>query len=161
MLIIAMKNDEFACNWSKIQSISVSIHCYPWLFKFDGRYDMSYFISRKMLPIKGEPLIMFYCGWVLFNFTHVLQDCSTGTGQSYDMPQCQYYHTCPCAYQWFQGCACKVCGTHRLKVKWQKRTGQRSTAIVTQLCLSQCMTSQWRNHCCNHSDHFITIGHQQ
>ena len=69
------------------------------------------------------------------------------------------YHTCPCAYQWFQGCACKVCETHRLKVKWQKRT-----AIVTQLCLSQCMTSQWCNrsdHRCNHSDHFITIGHQQ
>ena len=34
-----------------------------------------------------------------------------------------HYHTCPCAYQWFQGCACKVCETHRLKVKWQKRTG--------------------------------------
>ena len=34
-----------------------------------------------------------------------------------------YYHTCPCAYQWFQGCACKVCETHRLKVKWQKCTG--------------------------------------
>ena len=33
------------------------------------------------------------------------------------------YHTCPCAYQCFQGCACKVCETHRLKVKWQKRTG--------------------------------------
>ena len=27
------------------------------------------------------------------------------------------YHTRPCAYQWFQGCACKVCETHRLKVK--------------------------------------------
>ena len=75
-----------------------------------------------------------------------------------------YYHTRPCAYQWFQGCACKVCETHRLKVKWPKRTGYRSTAIVTQLCFSRCMTSQWRNHsdyCCNHSDHFITIGHQQ
>ena len=34
-----------------------------------------------------------------------------------------FYHTRPCAYQWFQGCACKVCETHRLKVKWQKRTG--------------------------------------
>ena len=33
------------------------------------------------------------------------------------------YHTRPCAYQLFQGCACKVCETHRLKVKWQKRTG--------------------------------------
>ena len=35
---------------------------------------------------------------------------------------------------------------------------------MTQLCLSQCMTSHWCNHsdhCCNHSDHFITIGHQQ
>ena len=35
---------------------------------------------------------------------------------------------------------------------------------MTQLCLSQCMTSQWYNHsdhCCNHSDHLITIGHQQ
>ena len=36
---------------------------------------------------------------------------------------CKVYHTRPCAYQWFQGCACKVCETHRLKVKWQKRTG--------------------------------------
>ena len=73
-----------------------------------------------------------------------------------------FYHTRPCAYQWFQGCACKVCETHRLKAKWQKRTGQRSPASVTQLCLSQCMTSQWCNHsdyCCNHSDHLITIGH--
>ena len=33
------------------------------------------------------------------------------------------YHTRPCAYQWFQGCGCKVCEMHRLKVKWQKRTG--------------------------------------
>ena len=35
---------------------------------------------------------------------------------------------------------------------------------MIQLCLSQCMTSQWCNHsdhCCNHSDCFITIGHQQ
>ena len=35
---------------------------------------------------------------------------------------------------------------------------------MTQLCLSQCMTSQWCNHsdhCCNHSDHLITIGHRQ
>ena len=35
---------------------------------------------------------------------------------------------------------------------------------MTQLCLSQSMTSQWCNHsdyCCNHSDHLITIGHQQ
>ena len=29
---------------------------------------------------------------------------------------CRNYHTRPCAYQWFQGCACKVCETHRLKV---------------------------------------------
>ena len=76
----------------------------------------------------------------------------------------QCYHTRSCAYQWFQGCACKVCETHRLTVKWQKPTGSSSTALVTQLCLSQCMTSQWCNHsdhCCNHSDHLITIGHQQ
>ena len=33
------------------------------------------------------------------------------------------YHTRPCAYQLFQGCACKVCETHRLKVKLQKRRG--------------------------------------
>ena len=45
-----------------------------------------------------------------------------------------HYHTCPCAYQWFQGCACKVCETHRLKVKWQKRTGQRSTWVVSTKC---------------------------
>ena len=75
-----------------------------------------------------------------------------------------FYHTRPCAYQWFQGCECKVCETHGLKVKWQKRIGERSTAIVIQLCLSQCMTSQWCNHkdhCRKHRDHFITIGHQQ
>ena len=29
-------------------------------------------------------------------------------------------HIRPCAYQWFQECACKVCETHRSKVKWQK-----------------------------------------
>ena len=26
------------------------------------------------------------------------------------------------AYQWFQGCVCKVCKAHRLKVKWQTRS---------------------------------------
>ena len=26
--------------------------------------------------------------------------------------RCIHYHTRPCAYQWFQGCACKVCETH-------------------------------------------------
>ena len=46
----------------------------------------------------------------------------------------KFYHIRPCAYQWFQGCACKVSEMHRLKVKWQKHTGHRSTAIVTQLC---------------------------
>ena len=32
---------------------------------------------------------------------------------------------------------------------------------MTQLCLSQCVTSQWCNHsdhCCNHSDHFKQLG---
>ena len=36
---------------------------------------------------------------------------------------CIDHHIRLCAYQWFQGCACKVCETHKLKVKWQKRTG--------------------------------------
>ena len=35
--------------------------------------------------------------------------------------------TRPCAYQLFQGCACKVCETHRSKVKWL-------TAAATQTC---------------------------
>ena len=67
------------------------------------------------------------CALVWFSIISSTKSCKRIIWQApillYDWPGSANYHTCPCAYQWFQGCACKVCETHRLKVKWQKRTG--------------------------------------
>ena len=62
--------------------------------------------------------------WPEYGRTHLREHGTLSLShQLWWYPEAAIYHTRPCAYQWFQGCACKVCETHRLKVKWQKRTG--------------------------------------
>ena len=87
------------------------------LWRQCNKWRECWYLIQKLNSLR--PLLIH---WHPVKFIYVSELAITGSRNGFT-PVYANYHTRPCAYQWFQGCACKVCETHRLKVKWQKRTG--------------------------------------